>query len=140
MQEEIFGPVLPLLTVNSKEEAASFINSKEPPLALYVFSGDEQVTESVISGTKAGGSCVNDCIFHLANPNLPFGGTGTSGYGHYVIQFFLSFLSFFLSFDSLTNPFFFYKAWYLWIQGIQSRSISSSSIYLARQQRPIHPL
>mmetsp|Transcript_33810 Transcript_33810/g.46247 ORF Transcript_33810/g.46247 Transcript_33810/m.46247 type:complete len:520 (+) Transcript_33810:20-1579(+) len=83
MQEEIFGPVLPLLTVNSKEEAASFINSKEPPLALYVFSGDEQVTESVISGTKAGGSCVNDCIFHLANPNLPFGGTGTSGYGHY---------------------------------------------------------
>lgn len=81
MQEEIFGPVLPVITFNKIEEAISFINQKNKPLALYIFSEDTKITEKIISETSAGGTCVNDVLVHISNPNLPFGGVNTSGMG-----------------------------------------------------------
>ena len=72
-QEEIFGPVLPILAVESIDEAIAIVNSREKPLALYVFSNDDAVNDKVIGSTSAGGSCVNDVVFHHSNPNLKFG-------------------------------------------------------------------
>ena len=83
MQEEIFGPVLPILVVRDEDEAIKFVNARESPLALYVFSEDSTVQQKCIDHTLAGGSCINDCMFHGANTNLPFGGVGTSGLGAY---------------------------------------------------------
>lgn len=83
MQEEIFGPVLPLLTVKNVHEAIDFINEREKPLALYVFSRDEEVQQEVLERTSSGGVCVNGTLLQLASPNLPFGGVGESGTGAY---------------------------------------------------------
>ena len=83
MQEEIFGPVLPILGVDDVDEAVNFVNSRDKPLALYVYSGDESVAKHVIDHTSAGGSCINDNVVHLSNINLPFGGVGPSGTGAY---------------------------------------------------------
>ncbi len=83
MTEEIFGPILPVLTVESIDEAIVFVNEREKPLALYVFSEDAAVGEAVLSRTSSGGACVNAAILHIANPNLPFGGVGPSGMGAY---------------------------------------------------------
>lgn len=80
MQEEIFGPILPILTYKTKEEAIQLINARPKPLALYVFA-KESVANKVIRHTSAGGTAVNDVVVHISNPNLPFGGTGTSGTG-----------------------------------------------------------
>lgn len=82
MQEEIFGPVLPMLTFNNTEEAISFVNKREKPLALYYF-GSKAKGDEVIRKTSSGGACINDTIMHIANENLPFGGVGNSGMGHY---------------------------------------------------------
>ena len=82
MQEEIFGPVLPMMTFETREEAISFIRNREKPLALYYF-GKVKEGKEFIRLTSAGGSCINDTIMHIANENLPFGGTGNSGMGHY---------------------------------------------------------
>ena len=82
MQEEIFGPVLPMMPFGNIDEAISFINRREKPLALYYF-GKESTGEEVIRTTSAGGSCINDTIMHIANENIPFGGVGNSGMGHY---------------------------------------------------------
>ncbi len=83
MQEEIFGPVLPVLAVDSVEEAVAFVNGRPKPLALYVFSGDKSETETIVERTSSGGVCVNHTLFHITPPTMPFGGVGDSGMGRY---------------------------------------------------------
>ncbi|KAM4634745.1 aldehyde dehydrogenase family 3 member B1 isoform 1-T2 [Polymixia lowei] len=83
MEEEIFGPILPILTVESVEEGIDFINRKEKPLALYVFSNNSSVITTVLEKTSSGGFCSNDGIVHMTLPGLPFGGVGASGWGNY---------------------------------------------------------
>ncbi|KAM6957791.1 aldehyde dehydrogenase family 3 member B1 [Aplochiton taeniatus] len=83
MQEEIFGPILPILTVKSLEEATDFVNRRAKPLAVYVFSDEHSVVTTVLENTSSGGFCANDGIVHMALPGLPFGGVGASGFGHY---------------------------------------------------------
>ncbi|MBK7585391.1 MAG: aldehyde dehydrogenase family protein [Myxococcales bacterium] len=83
MQEEIFGPVLPVLKISSLDEAVRFVNDRDKPLALYVFSNDADRAQTVIDGTSSGGACVNDTVVHLAPHELPFGGVGPSGMGAY---------------------------------------------------------
>uniref|UniRef100_A0A8C5IIY7 Aldehyde dehydrogenase family 3 member A2 n=1 Tax=Junco hyemalis TaxID=40217 RepID=A0A8C5IIY7_JUNHY len=76
MEEEIFGPVLPIVPVKSVEEAIELINSREKPLALYVFSNNKQLIKRVISETSSGGVTGNDVIMHFFLSTLPFGGVG----------------------------------------------------------------
>jgi aldehyde dehydrogenase (NAD+) len=83
MQDEIFGPVLPVLPVDGVDEAVRFVNERDRPLALYVFSGRADVARDVIARTSSGGACVNATMFHVAVPTLPFGGVGPSGMGAY---------------------------------------------------------
>ena len=83
MQEEIFGPVLPVITVDSMKEAERFIKEGEKPLALYIFTDDKQTAKRFTEHVSFGGGCVNDTIMHISNPNLPFGGVGASGMGSY---------------------------------------------------------
>lgn len=83
MQEEIFGPVLPIVTVSNAYEAIKFINGREKPLAFYIFSRNKSDVNLLLSQTSSGGSCVNETIMHLAVPTLPFGGVGNSGMGGY---------------------------------------------------------
>ncbi len=83
MTEEIFGPLLPVLEVKDVDEAIEFVNEREKPLALYVFTADAKTQEKVLEQTSSGGACVNATIWQLANPNLPFGGVGPSGMGSY---------------------------------------------------------
>ncbi|MCG8590184.1 MAG: aldehyde dehydrogenase family protein [Proteobacteria bacterium] len=83
MQDEIFGPILPVLAVDNLDEALEFVNQREKPLALYVFSEDSRVEQRVIADTSSGGVCVNGTIWHIGNPHLPFGGVGESGMGAY---------------------------------------------------------
>ncbi|ACO47138.2 aldehyde dehydrogenase family protein [Deinococcus deserti] len=83
MQEELFGPVLPVLTYDSLEEALNLIRRLDPPLALYLFAENDHVVERVQRETTSGGMIVNGTIIHLTNPYLPFGGVGTSGQGAY---------------------------------------------------------
>lgn len=82
MQQEIFGPVLPMLTFEGIDEAIAFVNAREKPLALYYF-GRESVGREVLRRTTSGGACLNDTIVHVGNPHLPFGGVGNSGMGRY---------------------------------------------------------
>ena len=81
MQEEIFGPVLPVLTYRELDDAIEFVNQGDRPLALYVFGQDKNITEQVLNETTAGGSVVNHIIMHYFSPFLPFGGVGNSGNG-----------------------------------------------------------
>lgn len=83
MQEEIFGPILPMLTYRSFDEALSFIRGREKPLALYIFSKDRRHISAVQQTLTYGGGCVNDTVVHLSNPSMPFGGVGSSGMGSY---------------------------------------------------------
>jgi aldehyde dehydrogenase (NAD+) len=83
MQEEIFGPILPILPIGDIREAVDFAGRREKPLSLYLFSKDEEVVAEVTAQTSAGGMCVNECLMHLAAPDLPFGGVGESGMGKY---------------------------------------------------------
>ncbi|MGK5084198.1 aldehyde dehydrogenase family protein [Bdellovibrionota bacterium FG-1] len=83
MKEEIFGPILPMITFKTLDEAIRIIQGKEKPLALYIFSSSTDSIEHVLQNTTAGGTCVNSLILHLANPDLPFGGVGNSGMGSY---------------------------------------------------------
>jgi len=83
MAREIFGPVLPVLTYRSPEEAYRLVRSGDPPLALYVFSRDSRRVEDLLARTAAGGTVVNNTLLHFANPHLPFGGVGASGLGNY---------------------------------------------------------
>lgn len=83
MQEEIFGPVLPIVTYKNVDEAVAFINERPKPLALYLFSGDKKIQQKVVSETSSGGVCINDVIVHISTTSLPFGGVGESGMGNY---------------------------------------------------------
>ena len=82
MQEEIFGPVLPMIPFDERREVIEFVTSREKPLALYYFGG-KQGAKEILRYTSAGGSCINDTIMHIANENIPFGGVGQSGMGNY---------------------------------------------------------
>jgi aldehyde dehydrogenase (NAD+) len=81
MQEEIFGPVLPILAFTDLADVIGHINAEPKPLALYVFSKDNAAIERVLSQTSAGGSCVNMTVLHFSHANLPFGGVNNSGIG-----------------------------------------------------------
>ncbi len=81
MQEEIFGPLLPILSYKSEEDVLNLINGKEKPLALYIFSGKGSKQEFWLNNTTAGGTCINDNLVHITQPNLPFGGVNNSGIG-----------------------------------------------------------
>lgn len=83
MQEEIFGPVLPILTFEALDEAIRFISSRPKPLALYLFTSDREAERQVMNRCSFGGGCINDTIIHLATPHMPFGGVGASGMGSY---------------------------------------------------------
>ncbi|MCR5249116.1 MAG: aldehyde dehydrogenase [Lachnospiraceae bacterium] len=83
MQEEIFGPILPVLTFERIEEVRRFVEENEHPLALYVFSKDRDNINYLLRRCRFGGGCVNDVVVHLATPGLPFGGFGESGMGNY---------------------------------------------------------
>ncbi len=82
MQEEIFGPILPVITFGHVDQAISHINSHEKPLAFYYFGRNKQAKE-VLAKTTSGGGCINDTLMHIANHSLPFGGVGNSGMGKY---------------------------------------------------------
>ena len=83
MQEEIFGPILPVLTYDSYDEAELAILARPKPLALYLFTKDRRLEERVVERISFGGGCINDTLMHIATPYLPFGGVGESGIGSY---------------------------------------------------------
>ncbi|XP_075100613.1 aldehyde dehydrogenase-like [Nicotiana tabacum] len=87
MKEEIFGPLLPILTVNKVEESIQFINAREKPLAAYLFTGDKKLEEEFVRNISAGGLLINDTTLHIATSTLPFGGVGESGMGSYHGRF-----------------------------------------------------
>jgi aldehyde dehydrogenase (NAD+) len=91
MAEEIFGPVLPVIAVDSLEEALAFVNAGsaqgDKPLALYTFSESDDENDEVLAGATSGGACVNGTLLHISNPALPFGGVGESGMGAYHGKF-----------------------------------------------------
>ena len=92
MQEEVFGPILPIRGYDSLDDALDYVNSGERPLALYVFAKDAAVADDVLRRTTSGGACVNAAAAHGALPSLPFGGTGQSGSGrHHGIEGFREF-------------------------------------------------
>ena len=82
MQEEIFGPILPVLEFNDIKEVEQYVNSHEKPLAFYYF-GKEKDGWALVNRTTSGGACINDVLMHISNSNLPFGGVGNSGMGKY---------------------------------------------------------
>lgn len=94
MQEEIFGPLLPIITYKDEEEIDKVISRYEKPLALYVFTDDKKFARKIILEHSFGGGCVNDTVIHFANKRLPFGGVGHSGIGAYHGQ---------LSFDTFSH-------------------------------------
>lgn len=83
MQEEIFGPLLPIIGYDSLDEAIQYINQRARPLALYVMSFDEKSQQKILQQTHSGGVCINETVFHVAADDAPFGGIGPSGMGHY---------------------------------------------------------
>lgn len=83
MEDEIFGPLLPIVIYSSLDEAIEIINSKPKPLALYIFTKKNGTAKYVLKRTSSGGAVVNDVMLHLVNPNLPFGGVNHSGHGSY---------------------------------------------------------
>ena len=83
MQEEIFGPILPILDYANLEDAIAFINERPKPLALYLFSNNKSKQERILEATSSGGVCINDTIFQVGVIDLPFGGVGPSGMGAY---------------------------------------------------------
>jgi aldehyde dehydrogenase (NAD+) len=94
MQEEIFGPILPILEFETIEGVIQEINHRERPLALYYFGNNDTNEQKVMKNVSFGGGCINDAVSHLVNPNLPFGGVGNSGTGAYHGKY---------SFDSFTH-------------------------------------
>lgn len=84
MSEEIFGPVLPVLDYETLDDVYDIVDKlPQHPLACYLFSESKSVQQEITNNIQAGGACINNCIFHIANPNLPFGGVGESGIGAY---------------------------------------------------------
>ncbi len=92
MQEEIFGPILPIKAYDTLDQAVEYVNAGERPLALYVFAKDEAIADDVLRRTTSGGACVNAAAVHGALASLPFGGSGQSGSGrHHGIDGFREF-------------------------------------------------
>ncbi len=92
MQEEIFGPLFPVKTYGKLDEAIAYVNSKDRPLGLYLFTNDNAIQEKVLYSTISGGVTINNCVLHVAQHDMPFGGIGASGMGHYHgIEGFLEF-------------------------------------------------
>ncbi len=87
MQEEIFGPILPILEIKDLSEIIDFINARPKPLALYLFTTNSEAIERVTADTSAGALCVNDAVIHMPIATLPFGGVGASGMGNYHGEF-----------------------------------------------------
>ncbi|WP_195575800.1 aldehyde dehydrogenase [Paenibacillus sp. 1001270B_150601_E10] len=83
MQEEIFGPLLPVMTYSSIDDVVQAVQARSKPLALYLFTKDRKLQDNVLSKLSFGGGCVNDTLMHIASPYLPFGGVGDSGIGSY---------------------------------------------------------
>ena len=83
MQEEIFGPILPVLSVANSAQAVAIIRERPAPLALYAFTRDRELQRQVADDLQAGSVCINDAIVFRAAPELPFGGVGASGMGRY---------------------------------------------------------
>lgn len=83
MQDEIFGPLLPIIGYETLADAIEYINDRPRPLALYIMSFDTTVQQSVLNNTHSGGVCINETVFHVAADDAPFGGIGPSGMGHY---------------------------------------------------------
>ncbi|KAK4874754.1 hypothetical protein RN001_014114 [Aquatica leii] len=94
MQEEIFGPILPIITIDNPYQAISFINAREKPLALYVFTNDKGTKDLFLNNTSSGGVAINDTIMHFSVDSIPFGGVGFSGMGGYHGKY---------SFDTFTH-------------------------------------
>jgi aldehyde dehydrogenase (NAD+) len=87
MQEEIFGPILPILTYENLDEAVARVRTLPQPLSMYLFSDDPAVQGKLVEELPFGGGCINDTLVHFANPHLPFGGVGSSGMGRYHGRF-----------------------------------------------------
>ncbi|KAF9934718.1 Aldehyde dehydrogenase [Linnemannia zychae] len=83
MEDELFGPLLPMVQVADVDDAIEFINSRDEPLALYIFSSSKKFANKIMDSTRSGAVLVNDTLMHVAEGNLPFGGTGPSGMGSY---------------------------------------------------------
>jgi coniferyl-aldehyde dehydrogenase len=83
LQEEIFGPVLPIVPYDTLDQAIAFVNARDKPLALYWFGRNTAHRDQVLAHTQSGGVSTNDTLVHLAQDSLPFGGVGPSGQGHY---------------------------------------------------------
>jgi aldehyde dehydrogenase (NAD+) len=83
MQEEIFGPILPVLAVDGPAEAKAFITARAKPLALYIFASKDEVIDDVVANVSSGGVCINQTLMHILPADLPFGGVGDSGMGAY---------------------------------------------------------
>ncbi len=83
MQDEIFGPILPIMEYDNLDEVINFINNRPKPLALYFFSNNKNKVQRILTETSSGGVCINDTINHIVNSYLPFGGVGDSGMGSY---------------------------------------------------------
>ena len=103
MQDEIFGPILPVLVFEDLAEVVSTINSRQRPLALYFFSNQRNNYQRIIEEVSFGGGCINDTLAHLTNPHLPFGGTGSSGMGGYHGK---------ASFDTFSHQKSIFKKWF----------------------------
>lgn len=104
MQEEIFGPLLPIMEFTDIQTVIDYINNHEKPLALYFFGGKKEA-KRVVAATTSGGACINDTLLHIANHHLPFGGVGNSGMGKYHGRY---------SFDTFSNKraLFVSKTWF----------------------------
>jgi len=83
MQEEIFGPILPVLTYTDLETAITCVNSLPKPLSCYVFTNNSKIKKEILKKISFGGGAINDTVMHITNANLPFGGVGNSGIGSY---------------------------------------------------------
>jgi aldehyde dehydrogenase (NAD+) len=95
MQEEIFGPILPVMEFGEIKEVVDYVNSQPKPLAFYYFSQDSARQEDILMRTTSGGGCINEVVTHIANENLPYGGVGNSGIGRYHGKY---------SFETFSNP------------------------------------
>src|SRR6185369_9776413 len=83
MRDEIFGPLFPVRTYRQIDDVIAYINSKDRPLGFYFFTNDKQLEQKLLYGTISGGVTINNCVLHVAQHDMPFGGVGASGIGHY---------------------------------------------------------
>src|SRR5690625_6619330 len=120
MQEEIFGPLLPVFTFSKIQDAINFISNNEKPLALYYF-GKNKETQKVLENTSSGGVCINNTLLHIANHHLPFGGVGNSGMGKYHGK--ESFIAFSNQRAVLQSP--------TWIEDRKSTRLNSSHVAIS---------